>query len=115
MSITSASRLAVIATLAAILGAALVGLQGRAQAEDPVAQITEAPDLTWGFKLTWRNYAGEPQVGDGAAIVPPSPGTQFNLRWAFESGSYDPATQTTQMNYEGSAHWTKYKASQLGY
>jgi hypothetical protein len=115
MSITSASRLAILATLAAIVGAALVGLQGRAQAEEPVAPINAAPDLTWGFKKTWRNYAGEPQVSDGAAIVPPAPGTQFNLRWAFESGSYDPNTRTTQVNYKGSAHWTMYKASQLGY
>ena len=115
MSITSASRLAILAALAAIVGVTLVATQGRAQAEDPVAQITAAPDLTWGFKKTWRNYAGEPQVSGGAAIVPPSPGTQFNLSWAFESGSYDPNTQTTQVNYGGSAHWTLYKASQLGY
>lgn len=115
MSITSASRLAILAALAASLGAVFLFGPGRAAAEDPVVAVTNAPDLTWGFKATWRNYAGQPQVSDGAAIVPPAAGSPHNLSWAFESGSYDPNTQTTRMNYEGSAHWTKYKASQLGY
>ncbi|MBN9623064.1 MAG: HtaA domain-containing protein, partial [Actinobacteria bacterium] len=39
----------------------------------------------------------------------------YNLKWAFESGTYDEETRTTQLDYKGSAHWLKYKASELGY
>ena len=116
MSKTSASRLAILTVLAAALGAIfLLGLHGRAQADDPVVPITTAPDLRWGFKETWRNYAQEPAVSGGLAVVDPTGGAFYDLEWEFESGFYDPNTQTTRVDYKGSAHWTKYRASQLGY
>src|SRR6218665_1822832 len=94
----------------------LIGLQSRAQADDPApVTISAAPDLNWGFKETWRNYAQEPQVSGGAAITAPAGHATYDLAWKFESGSYDPATQTTSLSYSGSAHWRKYRASQLGY
>lgn len=80
-------------------------------AADPV-EITEAPALTWGFKQSWRIYAPQPAVADGAVAVPPMGGALYQLTWAFESGSFDAATGTTVLRYGGSAHWLKYPASE---
>jgi hypothetical protein len=119
MSITSARRAVAFAALLAIaaaLGASSTwGLGGSARADDPVAQITDAPDLNWGFKATWRNYAQDPVASAGAEIVAPSGGAlAYDVEWAFDKGSYDPATRTTQVAYRGSVHWQKYRASALG-
>jgi len=79
--------------------------------EDPVA-ITDAPPLTWGFKTSWRNYVPEPLTSDGASVLAGAP---YNLTWTFESGEYDPQTRTTRVDYSGTVHWQKYRASEVGF
>lgn len=115
MSITSMARVAMVAVLSLFAGAALllVPLE-RADADEPAVAITEAPALNWGFKATWRNYAQEPLVSDGAAIVEPAGGAFYDLEWAFDAGSYDPVTGTTHLEYQGTARWLGHKASSDG-
>lgn len=117
MSRPSASRFAIFAILALAIGASQTfGPQGRAAADETApSSIATAPALHWGFKETWRNYAQEPQVSDGAAVVAPTGGAIYDLEWTFDSGSYDPVTQTTRLDFNGSAHWRKYRASQFGW
>src|SRR5262245_18906010 len=88
------------------------GLTPGASAVEPTpVQITQAPPLTWGFKQTWRDYAPPPQTIGGASWNP----AIWNVEWAFGSGSYDAATQTTRLAYAGSVHWQKYRASEFGW
>lgn len=74
---------------------------------DPVA-ITEAPPLKWGFKQSWRVYTGQPTVSSGATVLPDSSTAGYDVGWRFASGSYDAATRTTVLRYEGSVRWKKY-------
>lgn len=80
----------------------------------PVA-ITEAPSLQWGFKLSWRVYAGAPAVSAGAATLPDTGPAAHNLGWAFDSGSYDAETGTTILKYKGIAHWTHHNSIAEGW
>ncbi len=82
----------------------LASFGARTASAAPV-EIAGAPDLTWGFKNSWRVYAPAPAVSGGASLIP---GTPYDLGWKFDSGSYDEATRTTVLRYEGSAHWLKY-------
>jgi len=108
----------VVAALAMTLGIATVPAAAAADDEAAVA-ITSAPPLAWGVKTTWRNYAPAPAASEGAVVVPTDSGVTgatYNLTWAFEGGSYDAATGTTQLSYSGTSHWTKYRAvSELGW
>ncbi|MFT3864930.1 MAG: HtaA domain-containing protein [Solirubrobacterales bacterium] len=108
----AAGLLLLLAGLVAAVSLSAGGGEASAAESEPTA-ITEAPALTWGFKLSWRGYAQTPTVGDGAEIVSES-GNNFNLDWTFQSGSYDEATRTTQLNYTGTAHWQKYKPDEVG-
>ena len=96
----------------ALLLLAFAGLMGRGQeralAEDPVVEITEAPDLRWGFKSSWRVYVGPPAVSGGAAVVPDPGASAHQVTWQFDSGSFDPQAGTTVLRYQGMVHWTKY-------
>lgn len=74
----------------------------------PVA-IAQAPALEWGFKASWRTYAGQPAVAGGATIVPAG-AASFQLGWSFDSGSYDAETRTTVLQYRGSAHWKSHNS-----
>ncbi len=87
-----------------------LGWQAGVAAAAPV-EITEAPALTWGFKQSWRIYAPEPTVADGAAVAPDAGAAPYQLTWAFESGSFDADAGTTILRYQGSAHWLKYPAT----
>ncbi|HVW46948.1 MAG TPA: HtaA domain-containing protein [Solirubrobacterales bacterium] len=113
------SALAAAAALAAMLTAATTLTVTGAGAAEPApaaaTQITEAPPLTWGFKTSWRTYVPIPEVAEGAEVVGGTPGQAYDLRWAFASGSYDDETRTTRIDFRGTVHWQKYKASQLGY
>jgi hypothetical protein len=107
------------AALAAVLVAAtaLAGLgvaPAPVAAADPVA-ITEAPDLVWGFKHSWRAYVDEVEVSAGASVVPGSETATglYDVGWTFASGTYDDETRTTVLHYEGTAHWTRYVASEM--
>lgn len=73
--------------------------------------ITEAPDLVWGFKQSWRIYVGSPEVSRGAIELPGSGANPYDLVWPFVSGTYDPATGTTELRYEGTVHWSKYHST----
>jgi hypothetical protein len=103
----------------AVLVAGLLAVPGLltgavARADD--GDITGAPPLRWGFKASWRNYVPAPQVAGGATVVPtPDDAVPYDLVWAFDSGSYDADTGSTVVSYTGSAHWTKYRASELGF
>lgn len=77
--------------------------------------ITEAPALQWGFKLSWRVYAGPPAVSDGAAVLPNSGPAAHDLGWTFDAGSYDAETGVTILSYKGSAHWTSHNSVAEGW
>ena len=106
-------RLALVPLVFGLALAAMLSTSTPRAAAAPV-QIAEAPPLAWGFKTSWRNYVPRPDVAGGAEVIT-EPGQIYNLKWAFESGTYDEETRTTQLDYKGSAHWLKYKASELGY
>ena len=116
MSITRMPRAAIAAALSLLAGAALLlGPLGRATADEPVVAITEAPALHWGFKATWRNYGQNPEVSGGAETVDPTGAALgYDLAWAFDTGTYDPATATTHLEYLGSVRWKSHKASSDG-
>lgn len=103
-------------TLAAVLAVTALCLaavgRGAGAAEPQPVQVTAAPPLAWGFKGSWRNYAPGPQVSGGAAVVA-AQGGGYGLEWAFAAGSYDEATRTTTLAYQGTVHWEKYRASEL--
>ncbi len=104
---TPGTRPGVLLILAALVLAPLITLAAPATpaAADPTA-ITAAPPLTWGYKASWRNYAGMPTVSDGASIV--DVGGQYDIGWTFVDGSFDPSTKTTVLEYSGTVHWAKY-------
>jgi hypothetical protein len=96
------------------LGFALVAWIGpgaTAQEPAPVA-IADAPPLTWGFKQSWRIYAGAPETSDGATLTGSG---LYNLGWEFESGSFDATAGETVLRYKGTAHWRKYYAPDSGF
>jgi hypothetical protein len=95
-------------TLSLLLGPA------RAASAAPVA-ITEAPSLHWGFKLSWRVYAGAPAVSGGATVLPDTSPAAHDLGWAFDSGSFDADTGTTILKYKGTAHWTGHNSVAEGW
>ncbi len=77
-------------------------------------EIAQAPALEWGFKTSWRTYAMQPAVTGGATVIPGGPGG-FQLGWAFDSGSYDPETRTTVLQYRGSVHWKSHGSMSGGF
>lgn len=99
---------------AILVAAGLGGPAAGAAAAEPVA-ITQAPALEWGFKLSWRTYAGKPEVGGGATILPETSVAGYDVGWAFRSGGYDAETGTTVLRYEGSARWTGHNALEEGW
>jgi hypothetical protein len=100
-----ARRLLLVA-LAALI-ALTVGSAREASAA-PV-EIATAPALDWGFKTSWRTYALPPAVSGGATVTPGGIGG-FQLGWAFDSGTYDPETKTTVLQYRGSAQWKSHSS-----
>ena len=85
-------------------------IQSAATAAAPASvPISEAPELEWGVKESWRTYVGPPaSAGDGARVIPTGPGSRHQIGWEFDSGSYDPADGTTVLQYTGTVHWLKY-------
>jgi hypothetical protein len=92
----------------------LLGGPAREASAAPVA-ITEAPALQWGFKLSWRVYAGAPAVSAGATVVGDPGPAAHDLGWTFHSGSYDAETGTTVLSYKGTAHWTGHNSVAEGW
>lgn len=102
-------RLTLAALAAALVSLAVLLGPGAVADEAAPTPIADAPALTWGFKQSWRQYAGVPQVADGATLAAgPSAADTYALNWDFVSGSYDDAAGTTELRYEGTAHWQKY-------
>jgi hypothetical protein len=99
-----------IAALALLATLALSAVVAAEPGDEPFA-IERAPALEWGFKQSWRSYAPQPAVTRGASVVAGAEGAPYQLGWAFESGSYDSASGTTVLRYEGTAHWLKYPAA----
>ncbi len=99
--------LAFCAVLAGTVGPGSAGAE-----EGQPTEIVAAPDLNWGFKLSWRVYAGTPAVSAGASIVADASNAGYNLGWDFDSGSYAAETGTTVLAYKGSARWTSHGASE---
>ena len=97
--------------LALLVAFGLVGSPRNASAAE--VEVTQASPLTWGFKGSWRTYAGQPTVADGAAIVPEL--LSYNLSWQFDSGSYDDQTRTTVLRYRGSVRFKSHNAITMGY
>lgn len=75
--------------------------------------VTEAPALTWGFKGSWRTYAGTPSVSNGATTVPEIGASGYNLAWSFASGRYDADVRQTVLRYAGSAQWRSHPTAGL--
>lgn len=105
-------HLAPLLAIAALSAAFSLAAVMSAAADDGPVEITAAPSLTWGFKQSWRSYAGTPVASAGASVVADPGGAPYQLAWEFESGSYDEATGTTVLRYEGTARWLKYPASE---
>jgi hypothetical protein len=103
----SIARRLLLALLLALLGLAM-GSAAREASAAPV-EIAQAPALEWGFKTSWRTYAGQPAVAGGATVIPGGLGG-FQLGWAFDSGSYDAETRTTVLQYRGSVHWQSHSS-----
>jgi hypothetical protein len=103
------ARWLLLVLLLATLG--LAAGSAREASAAPV-EIAQAPALEWGFKTSWRTYAGQPAVAGGATVIPGGAGG-FQLGWAFDSGSYDAETRATVLQYRGSVHW-KSHSSLLG-
>lgn len=104
-------RTPLLATIALVAACSLATVMSAAADDGPV-EITTAPALTWGFKQSWRSYAGTPTVTAGASLTADPGGAPYQLTWAFESGSYDKATGTTVLRYSGTARWLKYPAAE---
>lgn len=104
------SRIALTLLLVVASALLLAGLQSRASADDagPV-EIASAPDLSWGFKYSWRVYAPAPAVSEGAGVTPSAGSDPYQVTWGFDAGSYDASTGTTTLRYTGTAHWLKYR------
>ncbi len=102
--------------LLAVVLLALFGLAAGSAREASAApvQIAQAPALNWGFKTSWRTYAGQPMVADGATVIPGGAGG-FQLGWAFDSGTYDAEARTTVLQYRGSAHWKSHNSALGGF
>jgi hypothetical protein len=110
----SLRRPALLLGLVAACGLSLAAGPVRDASAAPVA-ITEAPSLHWGFKLSWRVYAGTPAVSAGATLVPDAGPAAHDLGWAFDSGSYDAETRTTILKYDGTVHWTSHNSVAEGW
>jgi hypothetical protein len=89
--------LAVLALALALTAAALAAPSARA-ADEPV-QITDGT-VRWGVKASFRGYAGNGTVADGA-----TQGLDGIYAFPIESGSYDAATGTTTVQARGTVHW----------
>lgn len=73
----------------------------------PAAACTvETADVTWGFKESFRSYIsgtianGQWEVAGGAGYATP------NFSWTGGTGWYDPETQTGEVDFAGSIHFT---------
>jgi hypothetical protein len=70
------------------------------------ACTVETADATWGFKESFRSYIsgtianGQWEVSGGAGYATP------NFTWTGGSGWYDPETQTGEVDFTGSIHFT---------
>jgi hypothetical protein len=116
MPVASGSRVArcrAVAVLMALMSVVWAGawwFAAPSASAEPVA-VTEAPALEWGFKLSWRQYAGVPDLSGGATQVAESSIAGYDVAWAFDSGSYDADTRTTVLRHKGSARWHSHPSS----
>lgn len=87
---------------AALLTLALLAAPPPAPGADPADPVALGQGgLTWGVKGSWRSYAGQGQLGDGATQPTPAGPYSFPL----SSGAFDPATGATVAEFAGSVHW----------
>jgi hypothetical protein len=99
--------------LGGLLAAVLLALIGSSavRADDPPAptEITQG-SLNWGIKASFRRYVGDAEItvsggvtrtGDATAEFP-VPG----FTWPLESGTYDPATKSTTLQFAGTVHFS---------
>lgn len=97
-SIAPAARLSALFTLVVALG-------GIAFASPAGAATTEIDDgsLSWGVRESWRNYAGNGTVTEGATVNPDG-----TYDFPVSSGSFDDETETTILEFDGRVQWRSY-------
>lgn len=91
--------------IAAGLAAALAPTTpATAQEPDPgqPVEITDG-ELVWGIKESWRNYVGHGQLSEGVTV-----NDDGLYVFPVASGTFDPATNTTSLRFDGRIHWQAY-------
>lgn len=105
---TGRARLALWSSLAFAAFAALLGLFSAAPAgaAEPVA-ISAGAGADWGVKASFRSYIAGP-IANGSTEV--SEGASINSNGTFHfpvaSGSYDPETRSTVVQFSGQVHFS---------
>lgn len=94
-------RLTHILALACALIA--VALASTARPADAAVTDISAGEVAWGFKQSWRNYAGPGTVTEGASI-----GEDGTYRFPIASGTFDDETNTTTLELAGRVRWQSY-------
>lgn len=93
----------VLATVTALLAGGLaVGPAGAQEPpDDPVALTTGS--LDWGVRASFRTYVGESGITVSDGVTRGAGGT---FHWPLESGTYDPATSATLLQFAGRVHFS---------
>ncbi|MBN8866538.1 MAG: HtaA domain-containing protein [Solirubrobacterales bacterium] len=71
-------------------------------ADAAVVDISEG-EVAWGFKQSWRNYAGPGTVTEGAGV-----NEDGTYRFPVASGTFDDETDTTVLELSGRVQWQSY-------
>lgn len=105
------SRRLLAAVLLLTLAAAGILAAPKAGAQEPPAppvQITDGA-LVWGFKASWRDYIN---AGNTPGLTTMSGGATVDaagiLTFPVAGGTYDPATGSTAVDFDGQVHYQKY-------
>jgi hypothetical protein len=102
----SATVLALALTLATLPALLVLGTAGPARA---AATEFTGGTVSWGIKASWRRYIGTgSQAGDGATIDGWDGNTPTGFTFPIESGSFDPATNTTTLDLAGYVHFQQW-------
>jgi hypothetical protein len=96
-----------------LLASALLALAGSSavRADDAASpvQITHG-SLDWGVKASFRRYIGAAGITVSGGVTRPADATtEFpvpGFTWPLQSGTFDPATQSTELQFGGTVHFS---------